>query len=131
MRGARRDEVEQKKKVKNTALRDEHHARSNQVGLRDLDEGHQVHALVLGLVHQRPDPALVVAHAAQAVQVDQRRADHAGHRGDGLQHDRAVAVALGEEGVGEEAQAAVMPKATRSDQSRVAWWTSRTMSAGV
>src|SRR3546814_12528106 len=31
------------------------------------------------------------------------RADHAGHRRDGLQHDRAVAVALGEEGVRAEA----------------------------
>src|SRR3546814_2445647 len=65
--------------------------------LRHLDEGHQVHALVLGLFHQRADPALIVAHPAQALEMGQRRADHAGHRRDGLQHDRAVAVALGEE----------------------------------
>src|SRR3546814_19417941 len=36
---------------------------------------------------------------AQALEMGQRRADHAGHRRDGLQHDRAVAVALGEAGV--------------------------------
>ena len=63
-----------------------------------------MHALVLGLVHQRLDPAVVVAHPAQALQVVERGADHAGHGRDRLQHHGAVAVALGEEGVGEEAQ---------------------------
>ena len=63
-----------------------------------------MHALVLRLVHQGADPALVVAHPAQALQVVDGRADHAGNGRDGLQHDRAMPVALGEEGVGAEAQ---------------------------
>ena len=99
-------QVEAEEEGEEQRLGDQHHDALEPVGARDLDEGHQVHALVLGFLHQRADPAVVVAHPAQATQVDQRGADHAGDRGDGFQHDRPVAVALGEEGVGQEAQAA-------------------------
>jgi hypothetical protein len=48
----------------------------------------------------------VVAHPAQAAQVDERSADHAGYGCDGFQHDRAVAIPLGKKSVGQEAQTA-------------------------
>ena len=75
-------------------------------GPGNLDEGHEVHALVLGLLHQRADPAVVVDHATQALQVGGRRAHHARHGRNRLKDDRPVAIALGEQGVGEEAQQA-------------------------
>ena len=63
-----------------------------------------MHAFVFGLLQQRADPALVVAHATQALQVHDRRADHAGHRGHGLEDDRAVTIALDEKRVGTAAK---------------------------
>src|SRR3546814_376822 len=59
-----------------------------------------MHALILGLVHERLDPALVVAHAAEAGEMVDRGADHPRHRGDRFQNDSTVAVTLGEKGVG-------------------------------
>jgi hypothetical protein len=60
----------------------------------------------LGLFDERANPAAVVAHPAQATQVDQRGTDQAGHGRDRLQHDGAIAIALGKKGVGEESQRA-------------------------
>ena len=98
------DQVEREEGEIEHPLHAEDHEPLEQGRLGDLDEGHQVHALVLRLVHQGADPALVVAHPAQALEVVDRRADHPRHGGDGFEHDRAMAVALGEEGVGAEAQ---------------------------
>ena len=104
MRRARRGEIKQEEEIIEHALRDQHHRAFEQVGLCDLDKGHQVHALVFRLVHQCLDPAAVVAHAAQTFQMVQRRPDHAGHGRHGFQDHCAVSVTLGEEGIGEQAQ---------------------------
>ena len=64
-----------------------------------------MHPLILRLVHQRLDPAAIVTHAAQAFEVIKRRADHSRHRGNRLQHDRTMPVALREKRVGDPAQA--------------------------
>ncbi len=95
--------VEQAVADQEAELRDQDHGALQPVGLGDLDEGHQVHALVFGLVEQGADPALVVTHLAQGVQVLRHAADHAGHACDGFQHHGAVAVALGEKRVGDGA----------------------------
>ena len=55
-------------------------------------------------MQQLGDPALVVADVTQRLQVLQQTADHAGHGGHGFQYHRAVAVAPGEEPVGDEPQ---------------------------
>ena len=47
---------------------------------------------------------MIVLHLPERSQVLDRRADHAGHACDGLEHHGAVAIALGEEGIGAEAQ---------------------------
>ena len=73
-------------------------------GLRDLDEGHQVHALVFGFVHERLDPALVVAHAAQTGEMVNRCPNHTRHGRHRLEHDGTVAVTLGKESIGTPAQ---------------------------
>jgi hypothetical protein len=62
------------------------------VRFRDMYEGHQMHALVLGFLKQRADPAIVVAHVPKALQMRQRRADHAGHSRHRFEHDGAMAV---------------------------------------
>lgn len=67
--------------------------------LVDLDERHEVHPLVLRLVHEGTDTALVVAHAAQAPKMGQGCADHAGNGSHGLEHHGAMTITLGEEGV--------------------------------
>lgn len=72
--------------------------------LGDGDEGHQVHAFVFGFFHQGADPAVIILHPAQRGQVLNGGADHAGHTGNGFQHDGAVAVTLGEEGIGGKTQ---------------------------
>jgi hypothetical protein len=56
---------------------------------------HEVHAFVFGLLHQGADPTIVIDHPAQAPQVRERGADHAGYGGHGFQDDRAVAILLG------------------------------------
>ena len=63
-----------------------------------------MHALVFGLVEQGADPAVVVLHAAQSPQVLQRPAHHSRHGGNGFEDDGTVAIALGEEGIGEKTQ---------------------------
>jgi hypothetical protein len=63
-----------------------------------------MHALVFRFVHQRADPPPVVAHAAQALQVVDRRADHSRHSRDRFEHDCTMTIALGKEGIGAEAQ---------------------------
>ena len=69
-----------------------------------MDEGHQVHAFVFGLVEQNANPTLIVLYAPQSPQVLQGAADHAGNGGDGFQNDGPVAISFGEEGVGKKAQ---------------------------
>src|SRR3546814_9133686 len=73
-----------------------------------------MHALILGLVHERLDPALVVAHAAEAGEMVDRGADHPRHRGDRFQNDSTVAVTLGEKGVGAPPQN--LGEAVRSEE---------------
>ena len=75
-------------------------------GLCDRNERHQVHAFILRLIQQRPDPSVIVLHAAQALEVVQHPADHARHRRNRFQHDGAVAVALAKEEVRKKSQEA-------------------------
>ena len=63
-----------------------------------------MHPFIFCFVHQRPNPAAVILHQAKRPQMGQGRADHAGHPGDSLQHDRAIAVTLCEKRVGSPAQ---------------------------
>jgi hypothetical protein len=104
VRGPGARQIEREESQVEDPLDGEDHEALERGRLRHLDEGHEVHPLILRLVHQGADPALVVAHAAQAFEVRDRGADHSGHRRHRLEHDGAVAVALGEEGVGAEAK---------------------------
>ena len=63
-----------------------------------------MHALVLGLFHQRANPAVVIDHAPQAAQMRGHCADHARHRCHRFEHDGAMAVAFREKRVGDNAQ---------------------------
>ena len=104
MRGLRADQVEREEGEVENPLHPKDHQALEQGRLGHLDESHQVHPLVLGLIHQSADPSFVVAHPAQALQMVDGCPDHAGYGGDSLQHDRTVSVALGEERIGAKAQ---------------------------
>ena len=60
--------------------------------VRHLHEGHQVHALVLGLFQQRADPAAALLEAPEGPEVEQHAAHHPRHRRHRLQHHRAAPV---------------------------------------
>ncbi|MEE4239586.1 MAG: hypothetical protein V2I51_22940, partial [Anderseniella sp.] len=71
--------------------------------LRNVDEGHEMHALVLGLIKQFGNPPFVIANVADGFQMLQQAADHAGHGGDGFQNNGPVPIALAEECIRENA----------------------------
>ena len=60
VRRAARHEVEHEEAEVKNPLRQQDEPAFQRGGLSHLDEGHEVHALVLGLFHQRADPAVVV-----------------------------------------------------------------------
>ena len=67
-------------------------------------KGEQVHALVLRLLEQRVDPAVVAAHEAERAEVAVLGGDHAGDARNGLEHDGAMPITFGEKRVSEEAK---------------------------
>jgi hypothetical protein len=62
-----------------------------------------MHPLVLGLVQQLANPALILADMAHRFEVLQQPSDHARHGSHGFQNDRAMAIALGEKRIGKDA----------------------------
>ena len=60
-------------------LSSQHSSPEEEVGLLERQEGEQVHALILSLLQQRVDPAMVALEAAQGSQVPQHGPHHAWH----------------------------------------------------
>mmetsp|Transcript_16550 Transcript_16550/g.49345 ORF Transcript_16550/g.49345 Transcript_16550/m.49345 type:complete len:212 (+) Transcript_16550:4545-5180(+) len=81
------DKVGHKEHVEVQPLCQQHRRAELPVWLAQLQERQQVHALVLRLLQERRDPALVRHHDAQRAQVAQHAAHHAWHAGDRLQED--------------------------------------------
>ena len=86
------DEVAEEVGVEEDALHGEDERALVPLGLGHLHEGHEVHALVLRLLQQRPDPAAAVLEAAERAQVQQHAAHHPRHRRHRFQHHSAAAV---------------------------------------
>ena len=86
------DEVADEVGVEEDALRGEHEGALPPPWLHHLQEGHQVHPLVLGLLQQRADPAAALLEAAEGAQVEQHAAHHPGHPGHRLQQQRVARV---------------------------------------
>lgn len=57
----------------------EDHGAHEQPRLAELEEGQQVHALVLALFQQRGDPAIITAQHTERMQVAHHPAHHARH----------------------------------------------------
>ncbi|MDT4842655.1 hypothetical protein FQZ97_765670 [compost metagenome] len=104
VRRAARDEIQRKETEVEDPLRKEDEPAFQHSGSGDLDEGHQVHALVFCFFHQGADPAFIVDHAAQGMQMGERGAHHARHGRHRLQHDGAVAVTFGKERIRKKSQ---------------------------
>jgi hypothetical protein len=85
--------------------------------LGDVDEGHQVHSLVLGLVQKLADPAFVFADVAQGFEVLEEATHHARYGSHGFQNDGAVAVAFGKKASAKRRMNLTMPRAIRSDKA--------------
>ena len=60
-------------------LAEQDHAPEEEARLAQLQEGEEVHALILGLLQQSVDPAVVPPHAAQAAHVPQHPPHHPWH----------------------------------------------------
>lgn len=101
---ARREQVEEEVGVVERELRDRDDHPLKQCRIGDVDEGHQVHPLILGFVEEGADPSLILTNMAKSREVLQQTADHARYGRDRLKNDSAVAITLGEKAVGDEAQ---------------------------
>jgi len=64
------------RKMKRQDLAEKHQASEDEARLAQLQEGEQVHALVLSLLQQCVDPAIVTPHAAQRLHVAQHPTNH-------------------------------------------------------
>lgn len=95
VRRARGDQIEQEEADIKNPLRKHHHQALEKSRLSDLDECHQVHALVLCFLHQGTNPAVVIDHTAQAIEMLNRSTDHARNSRNGFEHDGAMAIAFG------------------------------------
>lgn len=88
MAGAWRDEVRDEEGVEPYTLRAEHHETHEPARLSHLEECEQMHALVVRLLEQRLDPAIVALHAAHRVQMAKHASDHARYASYRLQKDK-------------------------------------------
>ncbi len=104
MRGLRADKIQAEEEQVKDPLRGDDRRPLEQRRLCHLDKGHQVHSLILRLVHEGANPAPVILHATKGLEMVERRANHAGDSGNGLKHHSTMAVTLGEKRVGEPAQ---------------------------
>ena len=57
-------------------LTEQHHAPEEEAWLAQLQEGEQVHALILSLLQQSVDPSIVLPHASQGSHVAQHPPNH-------------------------------------------------------
>mmetsp|Transcript_55326 Transcript_55326/g.135504 ORF Transcript_55326/g.135504 Transcript_55326/m.135504 type:complete len:349 (+) Transcript_55326:279-1325(+) len=83
-------EVGQEEGGHEEALRHHDGRPEHRPGLLQLDEGQQVHPLVLGLLEQRVDPPVVPVHPPQRPEVPQHPRRHPGHPRHRLQEDGPV-----------------------------------------
>mmetsp|Transcript_34096 Transcript_34096/g.88482 ORF Transcript_34096/g.88482 Transcript_34096/m.88482 type:complete len:306 (-) Transcript_34096:283-1200(-) len=81
------EDVQEHVRIEHDALPKKHHSTEKGARLAHLEERQQVHALVLRLLQQGVDPAVVALHPAQAVHVAEHAGHHPGHTGHGLQKD--------------------------------------------
>lgn len=70
----------------------ENHNAHEGTGFGHLEEGQEVHALVVGFFQQRFDPAVVALHTAHTVQMAEHACDHSGDSGDGFEEDIPVEI---------------------------------------
>jgi hypothetical protein len=72
----------------------ENHNAHEGTGFGHLEEGQEVHALVVGLFQQSFDPAIVALHAAHTVQVAEHACYHSGYTSNGFEEDVSVEVVV-------------------------------------
>jgi hypothetical protein len=98
------------KKYKLHALRGDDQTSLEPIGRCQVGKGHEVGALVLGLVQERLDPPTVILEAPQGLEVREGTADHPGNCSHCFQNDGAMAVAAPKEPVGQKPQKLHAPK---------------------
>lgn len=84
------DEVCDKHGVEVDALRADDEYLHEPARLAHLEEGQEVHALVVRLLEQRLDPAVVALQTPERVEVSQHAGHHARHGRDGLEEDETA-----------------------------------------
>mmetsp|Transcript_20354 Transcript_20354/g.49185 ORF Transcript_20354/g.49185 Transcript_20354/m.49185 type:complete len:218 (-) Transcript_20354:300-953(-) len=84
------DHVHQKERVHEDSLGADHAQPEHRPRLLELDEGEEVHPLVLRLLEQSVDPPVVAVHAAKRPKVPQHPRRHPRDARDSLEEDGAV-----------------------------------------
>ena len=84
-----RNEVRNEHGVIEDALGTEHDESHEPAGLVHLEEGQEMHSLVVRLLEKRLDPALVGLETANGLEMAQATSNHAGHTSNGLEEDEA------------------------------------------
>ena len=78
------DEVAGNEGVEEDALAAEDHEAHEPAWFGHLQEGEEVHALVVGLFEERLDPAIVSLHTADTMEVSQHTGNHTRNCGHGF-----------------------------------------------
>jgi hypothetical protein len=84
-----RDKVADEDGVEENALRAEDHCLHEPSGLAHLHKGEKVHSLVVRLLQEGLDPAVVTFETAKATEMSQHAGNHSGDTSDGLEKDEA------------------------------------------
>ena len=84
------DQVSRAESEGEEELRADDAAAKEPTRLSQFHEGHQVHSLVLGLLQQRVDPALVASHETQRLEMTPRGGRHARDAGHRFQENAAL-----------------------------------------
>ena len=84
MGGARCKEIEEEIGVIEDELHGHDQKALKRVGLRDFNEGHEMHALILGFIKKGPYPAFIISHFTKRRQMLPKPADHTGDGSNGF-----------------------------------------------
>jgi hypothetical protein len=104
MRTSRNHDVEQKIEVVKNALGKQDQKTFELRWPSDLDEGHQVDALILCLIQQCAYAASIVFHPPHSAQVLQGAANHPRYGRNGFQNHCTVAITMCKEDIRKEPQ---------------------------
>ena len=83
------DEVTEEECVEEDTLRAENHEAHERAWLSELEEGEEMHSLVVGFLEKRLNPSIIPTHFSERVEMSDHSCYHWGDAGDGLEKDES------------------------------------------